>query len=425
MIDSPFVYAFYDLSTGAYKGRLPLAGVTFGSQLLGAGSFSGTIDLASQAVQNMNPLGVTAPARTALIVDYLGAVVWAGIVWPRDYDFNGSGRKLTVTATELWSYIQGARVQATDYSAPPYSGISGTSKMPIWDATSTDGSGVYDPVLIAWQLISDALGVRYGNLLGGLSIAANSYTTAASYLASGTGTPSSNYLSVTYPYASIQQLGMIVNMLAVNGYGTGFDYGIDCAYSAGPGSPPIATVNLSYPRRGRSYAQNSLVLNAGTAISYKPSEDGTQTGNTVYEQGSSSALSVSQNLAALQGGYPLLEQIKSRSQIQSGNIMAVLAQIGITDLALASYPPATPAVVTDLFSGSLPLGEFTVGDDVRWIIPKTGGDGQVFDPRFPNGLDEEWRITAWSASVGDDSQSTLTTTLQLPPSTTIGGPMLP
>lgn len=426
--DAPLTYVSYDLVTGAYLGRIPLTGVTFSSQLLNPGTLSGTIDLADPAVQNLNPLDLTAPMHTCLCVDYMGSLVWAGVVTSRDYKTESTSRTLTVTASELWAYFN-SRVQATDYSAPPHSGITGPSvEMAIWDASSaySDTVNVWDPVLIAWQIISDAItAVPSGNLLGGMSIAANSFTSASAYLSSGTQTPQGDYLSVNYPYASLQQISTIVNQLASNGLGVGFDYAVDVVYSGGTGSPPVATINLSYPRRGRTYTQNNLVLNCGQAISYDIPEDGTQAGNTVYEQGGNNALSVSQNVQPLNGGYPVLERLMSRSNINSANILPVLGELGIADLAILSFPVATPTVTMDLFSGSVPLGQFVVGDNVRWLVPATDGTGQIFDPRFPTGLDEEWRILGYQAQVADDGQSTLEFTLTLPPTLQINGPALP
>src|SRR5665213_2572735 len=113
-LTNPLTYILFDLATGAYKGRLPLNGVTFGSQILTPGTCTGSLDLASPAIQNLGPLAITAPARTVLAVDYMGALIWGGIIWPRNYDFDSTDRKLQLTATELWSYFQ-QRQQATDY----------------------------------------------------------------------------------------------------------------------------------------------------------------------------------------------------------------------------------------------------------------------------------------------------------------------
>lgn len=429
---NPFTYCCYDLLTGAYKGQIPLTQVNFGSQVLTPGTFSGQIDIASTAMQLLGPTALTSPARTALLVDYLGSFVWGGIIWPRNYQWDSTHRTFTVNATELWSYFN-SRAQATDYSAPPTSGITGpNSEMAIWDATLTavqdGGLGVFDPMLIAWQMLYDALYlVPNGNPLG-MGIAANGYTTVANYLASGTNTPyndvdGGNYISVSYPYQSIQMLAMLINQIATNGFLTGFDYAVDVAGSAG--GPVTATVNLSYPRRGRLYSENGLVLDQARAISMQLPEDGTQAGDTMYEQGSSGALSVSQNIDPLSSGYPVLEQLKSRANITSANIMNVLEQLGAADLEQFSYPPATPVVTCDALSGPITVGQFVVGDDCRWFVPATDGAGNVFDPRLPDGLDTEARITGYQVTVGDEGQSTCAFTLSEPPAAAPTSPWLP
>jgi hypothetical protein len=425
----PFTYCFYDLLSGQFKGTLPLSSVSFNSQLLQPGSFTGIIDVASQAVQDLGPFDLVQDGRTALLVDYLGSFIWGGICWTDPYEQDDTKRQLTVNATELWSWIQNSRVQATDYSAPPYSGITGNSTlMPIWDATLTDvgsgGPGVYDPVLIAWQMVSDALYyVPNANLFGGTGIAANGYTSPSAYLASGTNTSELDYISINYPYSSMQQLGSAINQNATLGLGIGFDYMMDITGSAR--GPVTCTVNLSYPRRGRLYSQNNLVLDTQRALSFTVPPDATQSANTVYEQGANGALSVSQNVQPLNSGYPILEMIKSRSNIQSANVMQVLQQTGAADLAIGSYPLYTPTVTTDLFTGPLQLGTFILGDDVYWRVPKTDGVGNTFCPRFPDGLNVEGRIIAWNATVADAGTSTLQVSLAEPPSFTVEGPWLP
>lgn len=413
----PITYVAYDLLTGSYLGTLPLTQVTFGYQLMQQGTLQGTLDIASPAVQALNPLALTAPARTFIGVDYLGSLIWGGVLWTRSYQYSGTTRRLQIGATDITSYFN-QREQATDYSSPPYSGITGTgSPMPIWDAATSADSATWDPVLIAWQVINDALSVPSGNPLG-MGIAANGYTSASAYLASGTATPVGDYISQNYPYSSLQQLATMIGQLAANGLGVGFDYAVDVAYSAGPGSPPVATCNFSYPRRGRYYADNGLVLNTGAAVSYTLPEDGTQTGNVIYEQGTSGSLVVSENIDPIEDGYVVLEQLESRSNITSENLLAVLQNLGVADLAIYSYPPATPTVTTDLFNGPIALGDFIAGDDVRWIVPAVDRSGRLFDPRLPYGLDAEWRITGYSAQVADSGQSQLTFNLTLPPAVT-------
>lgn len=436
----PLTYCAYDLLTGRFLGTLPFSQVTFGSQLLQPGTFSGTIDVASAAVQALGPFDLIQTGRTAILIDYLGSFIWGGIAWTAPYDQDDTKRQLQVGATEIWSYLANQRMQGTDYSAPPYSGISGTSEMGLWDATLTasgppdNGPGVWDPMLIAAQMLYDAMyNVPNANLFGGTGLALNGYpigygganspTGVSAYLNSGTATPRLNYIAENYPYSSLQQLGSAINQIATLGLGEGFDYGVDVAGSAT--GPVTCTVNLSYPRRGRTFANNNLVLDCQRALKFSIPPDATQTANTVYEQGANGALSVSQNAQALNGGYPILERIMSRSNIQSANVMQVLQQTGAADLAIYSYPVYTPTVTTDLFTGPLTLGQFIVGDDVWWRIPKTNGVGQTFCPRFPNGLDVEGRIIAYQAQVAEAGTSTLTVTLSEPPSYTVQGPWLP
>jgi hypothetical protein len=423
-----------DLRSGSVKGEVPFANVSFSKTLNGVSSFSGTLNLADPGLVGVDPIDATLPGRSALFVDYNGSLVWGGIVWPREYTHQAQTQSLTVTASDIWSYFTN-RVQATDYSAPPYSGITGTgSPMAIWDATSSGST--WDPVLIAWQVVADAIAAyspspyqpaatSYGNILGGLAIAANGNNTAASYIASGTNTPASSYVNATYPYSTLQTVDTIVKQLAGLGLGVGFDFGIDVAYSAGAFSVPVATLNFSYPRRGRTFAQNNLMVDLSTAISYSFPEDGTQIGNVIYETGGSGAIGVTQNINPLLQGYPILERVISRSNITSSNVLNLLSQLGISDAYLYSYAPVVPQFTVDLFGDNPHIGNFIEGDDLRVYLPATDTQGQVWDPRFPYGIDQEWRITQWTAKVTDSGQSTLTCVLNQPPvGTTTTGPAI-
>ncbi len=415
-----FTYYAYDLLTGNPLGSVPMRGVSFSSVLNGTGQLSGTVDLTDPRVQTTNPLGLTVPNRTLIAVDYLGALVWGGIVLPRKRamtsDAGNQSFRLGVTCSELWSYFA-SRVQATDYSAPPTSGF-GT--MSLWTATPWDAS------LIACQIIQDALGVSHGNLLGGMGLLLDGATPSGGSPAA----PSGDWVAINYPLTTCQTVETIVTQLAQLGLGVGFDFGVDVAYSAGPGSAPVATINISYPRRGRTFAQNNLLIDATTARAYEFPEDGSQTANQVYEIGGSSAISVNQNITPLDQGYPLWERVFSRAQAQSQNIIALLQQIGESDLALYSYPPTVPTITLGVTDPNLPLGSFTVGDDVEVNIPQFSdhvdgaGNRLPFDPGFPGGLKQEWRIVQWTCSVADAGDSTVQFTFNQPPATSALAPAL-
>ena len=417
---SDFSYYCYDLLTGTFVGAIPLRGVSFGQTLNTAGQLTGTLDLRDPRMVNTNAIGCTIPNRTFLIADYQGAAVWGGIVQTRRWTVNSADSStqaaLTIQCSELWSYFQ-QRVQATDYSAPPFSGINPSGGgMPLWTATP------WDPSLIACQIISDAIGhadtasIPYADLLGGLGLLLNGATPASPV------TPSGDYIAINYPFTSTQTVDSIVQQLSQLGVGVGFDFGVDVAYSAGAGSTPIATINLSYPRRGRTVAQNMQMIDLTTARTYEFPEDGTQTANQVYETGGSGAIEVSVNPFPLTQGYPLFERVMSRANAQSQNLTNLLTQLGTSDLAIYSYAPVAPSVTLGAFDQNCPIGSFTVGDDVQVNLPANADDGTVFDARFPAGLSQEWRIVAWQASIGDQGDSTIQLTLNLPPFVTAVAP---
>lgn len=415
MTEHGFSYFAYDLLTGHFLGQGPFRSVSFGEQLNAAGQGSGTIDLRDERVLVTNPVPCTIPNKTFIAVDYGGAIVGGGVVLSRDWGVEASAQNITAVLqvgwTGLWAYFS-KRVQATDYSSPPYSGITGTSgPMSLWTKTPWDAS------LIACQVLEDAVGYSnhktspYGDLLGGLGILLNGKAPSASSPVA----PSEDWIAINYPYTSVQTVDTIINQLSQLGLGVGFDFGIDVAYSAGPASSPVGTINLSYPRRGRIVEENRLMIDLTTARKYRFPEDGTQTANQVYEIGGSGAIVVDENIYPLEQGYPLYERVMSRAQIQSQHITSILGQIGVSDLATYSYAPVTPSCTLSVNDPNLPLGSFTVGDDVQIYLPEKGPDGQVYDPRFPHGLDQEWRIVSYKVTVNDQGEALIDYSFAQPP----------
>ncbi|HEY1690057.1 MAG TPA: hypothetical protein VGF95_14475 [Solirubrobacteraceae bacterium] len=401
---SPFSYYAYDLLSGKFVGQVPLRTVSFGQQLNAAGTLAGTIDSRDPRVRETNPRACTIPNRTLIVADYKGSIVADGIVLPRKPNVDSTPTSTTGTmepsCSSTWAYFA-QRVQATDYSAPPYSGITGLTPMSLWPQTPWDAS------LIVCQLLEDAIGysnhrsMPYGDLLGGLGVLLNGEVPSG-------GSPAAAeefWIAMTYPYTSAQTIESIVSQIAQLGLGVAPDIGVDLAYSDGPGSPPIGTINVSHPRRGRTVEENHLTIDLTTARKYSFPEDGSEAANQVYEIGGSGALVIDQNIYPLEQGYPLWERVISRAQIQSQHITSILSQIGVSDLAMYSYAPVTPTVTLSAFDPHLPLGSYIVGDDVRIVMPALGPDGQVFDPEFPEGLDQEWRITGWKTTVADQGDA--------------------
>jgi hypothetical protein len=406
MSNQPFSYLFYDFKTGLLVGQVPLRTAKFGSQLNTPSTANGFIDLTDPRVRGTNPLACTVPNKSIMVVDFDGQIVGNGIVLPRDWSVESSSsntsRALEIQCSESWAYFQ-QRVQATDYSAPPSSGI--TKTMPYWTQTPWDAS------LIACQVIYDALNVPFGNPLGGMGLLLNGEEPSASKPAA----PPSDWIAVNYPFTSTQMVDTVVTQLSQLGLGVGFDCGVDIAYSKGTGSPLIGTINLNYPRRGRTVAENQLTVDLTTARGYKFPEDGSQTANQVYEIGGSGAIVVAQNVNPLEQGYLLWERVISRANAQSENIIDLLEQDATSDLAQYGYAPVTPTVKLSPFDPNLPLGSFTIGDDIRVVMPALAPDGGPFDERFPAGMDQEWRIISWTVTVPDEGDTIVELTLNQPP----------
>ena len=146
---------------------------------------------------------------------------------------------------------------------------------------------------------------------------------------------------------------------------------------------------------------------AGSGRDYTVSPDASAMANTLYELGGQNAVVISQNINPLEQGYALFEDTVSRSQIQSASIVAMLTGLGYGDLFLSSYPPVTFQVTVPLFGSDPTFGSFIVGDNCRLLIDP--------DEMFPNGLDSEWRITAYQVKLPDEGDPTLQLTLSPPP----------
>lgn len=384
---NPFTYRCYDLTTGTYLGKLPFTGVSFGVPSLNApGPFSGALSIGDPRVQRLNWQACTLTGRTAVIVDLGGAVVWGGILWTNNYQKSDSKRALKVGGNSVGSYLQ-QRLQGADYST-------------TWSAGA-------DPMLIVEQIVSDALAL--GTIMGGISIVLHP--------AGGEGGPQ---IAPSYSATSLQTVDSIVNTLSQMGYGGGgFDYSFDVGYSS-PGVPAL-TMNIWYPRQGRTADQTQLTVLAKNLIDFTYPVDSTSQANDITETGSGTGGVQPVEAVTTIAGYPKLQRTFSRTQITD---QGTLGNIAGGDLALYAWPVITPTITLPLAlpgiasaPGALALGAFSIGDDLIWKIDPLAGGGQNSDPRFPQGMNYEWRNTGWTANVADQpgQLSTLVLNLAIPP----------
>jgi hypothetical protein len=264
---------------------------------------------------------------------------------------------------------------------------------------------------MANQIISDAL--------------TEAYSLPLNVVTQGT-TPSQYWIVASFPLSQQQQLGSLVQQLQTMGYHVGFDFASDVALI--PGTGLTAQLTLSYPRRGRIAGSTGLMVDVAYATEFVYPEDGTQQANKIWEMATATG-GVGSTRTHIEGmsvdGYPLLENVQSHmvfsalTYYTASEVTAskpVLDAWGQNDLWLYAYPPIAPQVTVPLFNGSLNLGDFIVGDDIRLYIPPPAGKGPPICPMFPSGLDMYWRIVNNQVSVADAGVSTMTLTLNVPPS---------
>lgn len=408
---NPFTYPAWDLVAAEPLDTLPYGGVTFGAPMNQPGSWAGQVGLAGLASAQLRAaasLGVgpqfsykraTSCSNTALFVDLAGTLIWGGILWTSGYDSSDPSKLLKVGATEFGSYFQ-SRTQAADYSA-------------TWAAG-------YDPMLIAQQVIEDALAVPGSSIMGGITLTLNPV-----------GGEGGATITPSYPGTALQTIDSIVSILSQMGYTIGYDYTFDVAYLPGTMTPGI-TMNLWYPRKGRTADESQLVLLSKDCTFTYP-VDGTQQATSITETGSGVGSIEPANASYALPGYPRLERTFARSQINDED---TLAQVTANDLGLYLYPVVAPTftipvTLPDPVTGqvlptaAMPFGTFDRGDNFIFRVDPIAGGGQNTDPYFPNGCEFEWRINSWQCTVADKGLSQLVLTAGIPPLQTIPPPQPP
>jgi hypothetical protein len=338
-------------------------------------------------VQQFDWRDATRPGKTLLCVDQGGTLVWSGIMWTRTYRKTQAG-KLPLGASELTSYL-GRRLQAENYESTWLAGETATG--------------------IVQRVIDDAL--TAGSFGGGLAL---SVVVHEEY--------EPPKVTAQYPSASLQTIESIMSTLSQMGYGAGFDYSIDAQYRSGTKEPELV-INLWFPRMGRTYAENGIVLMDKDCLDWEYPENGTSQAWVVTETGSGTGGIVPATTNAELGGeYPLLERTASHTQVISEE---TLVKIGFGDCQQTCYPVVTPWIELDALAGPLTLGEFALGDDVLWRVDPVAGAGNNTNPRFPDGMVFEWRIVGWTCTPSDAGVSKLLLDLALPPISSIPPPAPP
>lgn len=351
----PYSYLAVDVLTSRVIDDLPLVGARFGDVLNGAGQIKGDLlldaKLASPADHArglvVDPAAVaamleaTTPCKVVILVFRDGVPLTGGLIWARRWQ-HSTGR-LELTAAHIWSY---ARRRVT---ADPVT----------YTAT--------DQATIANSLVTAAFSEQ---------APVHAKTTAA------TGVLRDR------TYERAKDLAEAVEQLAaVSG---GFDFSMAYSLEAGVYTPRFVT---HYPRRGLTFDQTPWVFELGhNLVDYEIDEDGTRqtTRPLVVGQGEgdSQLRATATNADALTEGWPILEQVESRTDVQE---QLTIDLIATTKADTYGYP-AEVWKATVLADVDPVIGSWQTGDVARFVI---------HDARFPTTFDGYMRIIGWECNPGE------------------------
>jgi hypothetical protein len=362
-------YLFADLITNTIIGELPLTAVNFTAQLNAAGSFTGSLQLSDLRESALNINNSTIPGRTAIYVDRDGLIVWAGILWSREYD--SQTQTLMFIGAEFETYFERRRVAQTQTFVNK------------------------DQLEIARSLFTYAQSLTNGNI--GIQVGAETSGVLVSRTFYG------------YEQKSVYQAMLDLSQAGTGGSSSaGFDFNIHSYYD-GSGNI-VKQLVLGYPMSGIRYTSTSISVPtfefpAGNINAYRYSEDGMSCANTFTTFGAGSNEGQLQQTATatsqLTAGWPLLEDIGNYSDI---NDTTLLSNIASGRVAAVQNPPIN-LTLTVPANQTPTLGSYGPGDDVRV---------RIIDDRFPNGLDAIYRLVSLSVSAGETSAELVTITLTLP-----------
>jgi len=362
----------YDLNTNTLLCELPYNGLSFDSRLGDAGAIAFSINLRSPLVQqqaaqflafNGNPV--------ALYVDRGGQIVWGGIGWTCDYSKSTGIQQ--IGGKDFFSYLDG-RVIANDYT------------------------GTYDPANLMYLAVTDMQNTTLNGPGASIGLTVLGGSSSLTPFAAG------------YPKAQFTPVSRIISDLVqvtLPGIG-GLDVTISSQWDVN--GNPATTLQIWSPRAGRVAGQTGLIFDLDSCIDYRWASDATKTGNYLYATGAGNGASKPTIIAPVPGmsvgglgQLPRLDLVVNyNSVISQPQLQAVVNGLG----QQYGQPLITP-IITVPTGGQQPLGSWGEGDDARLY---SGGD-----EKFPQGLDQYWRIVQSSVRVPDEGLAVVDVTLNAPP----------
>lgn len=365
---------------------LPFSGLEFSNAVNSAGRCQIKIQMNDPRIMDLDLVKATQRGQSVMWVEYQGILVWGGLVQQRRY--TRSSGWLEVTANTFSAYYS-RRWQAKDYTY-------------TWMAPA-------DPMAIATTVINDATAIA-NSLLNG-----NGSNVGIPFEVVQFGqTPLTNWVTMSYPSIQLQTLEMIISTLTEMGYKVGFDY-LD--YVQWDNGVPTAQFWVANPYVGRTPQVSQLVADVEQSIDFVPSEDASKLGNSIVEMSTAAgSVMVFNQWAPAQIEYPLMQKIEMHPDINSTpNVPIVLDALAQSDLVLTAYGGDTIALTFPIRGASLEFGQFTAGDGLRLQYFGTDPSYKTTDPRFPRGLDSNWRVLHYQVNVPEKGVATMRLTLNVLP----------
>lgn len=370
----------YDLNTGVFICDLPANNLKYDRRLNDAGSLSFDLSLNDPRVQAAAaPFVAYGGTPTALYVERNGVLVWGGIQWTSSYqDTTGV---LSIGGKEFVSYFA-QRICVVDYSA-----------------SNSKYAGGVDPALLMRDVMVDTQNPALGGVGSSINLGVVANPSPLPHLIPG------------YPSSQVTVAGTIISDLVQTltpGFGT-LDYQQTVQYNTQ--GQPTQTMYVLSPRAGRPAGQTGVVLDLSSTVDFTWPTDATQSGNVITMTGTGTGTQTpkatvvsSQVPVGGLGQQPRLDYVESTAA-QSQSLIDQMAN------GLASQfgkPSTTPTVTVLTDNPAQPLGSWAMGDDARLMV-------SAGHPRFPNGLDQYWRIVQESVTVPDAGAATAVLTLNIPP----------
>jgi hypothetical protein len=342
-----YTYLFCDLLTDGVLAELPMADVTYSTELNGIGVLRGVVPYADETLP-LDPETATTPNRCVVYVDRDGVIVWGGIIWTRD-PVNGGKQ---IQAAEFLSYYQHRYVKTT---------LSTDPSLLINQSFVPDGQRLFqDQKFVVWSLLTYADSQGAGSSIG-------IDTGPVSVNADGVGR------NVTYFGFERPEIYKCISELAAAE--DGFDFTIECGWNPSANNQPPTRFRRArtwFPRRGRTADTSGLVFSKGgtgaSILDYDWPEDGTALATEVSAlgdgTGEAKVTAAARDDDRLASGWPLLEAVTTYDGVVDTAQLQGLANSELT----ARSGSQTQPVFTVSADTDPAFGSYSVGDEALFVI---------------------------------------------------------